>query len=147
MAKRSISMDRESTSFCPTLQLLHMCTLSDTVDVNPVTKFSHTLDSLRQWAQKATSFRRAQAGTLLEFHVRYTNCFVCRWFCVVHDPKNLLHRHNWLRFGKFQDTKCFLIHSEHHFSSQLPRSGGTCKYTKVHSTKKKLGEILYLMIC
>ena len=50
-------------------------------------------------------------------HVPFTNCFVCRWFCVVHDPKPPLHSHNWLSFGKFQDTE------------------------------KNLGEILYLFIC
>ena len=27
-------------------------------------------------------------------HVPFTNCFVCRWFCVVHDPKPPLHSHN-----------------------------------------------------
>jgi len=31
-----------------------------------------------------------------------------------------LHSHNWLSFGKFQDTGCFLIHCERHFSSRLP---------------------------
>jgi len=60
----------------------------------------------------------------------------CRWFCVVHDPKPPLHRHNWLSFGKFQDTERFLIHCERHISSRLPPSGGTCKYTKAPSTKK-----------
>ena len=38
--------------------------------------------------------------------------------------------HNWLSFGKFQDTERFLIHYERHFSSRLPPSGGTCKYAK-----------------
>ena len=77
-------------------------------------------------------------------HVPFTNCFVCRWFCVVHDPKPPLHSHNWLSFGKFQDTERFLIHCERHFSSRLPPSGGTWKYAKAPSTKK-LGEIL--LIC
>ena len=27
-------------------------------------------------------------------HVPFTNCFVCRWFCVVRDPKPPLHSHN-----------------------------------------------------
>ena len=44
-------------------------------------------------------------------------------------------------------TERFLIHCEHHFSSRLPPSGGTWKYAKTPSTKKKLGEILYLLIC
>ena len=64
------------------------------------------------------------------------NCFVCRWFCVVHDPKPPLHSYNWLSFGKFQDTGRFLINCERHFSSRLPPSGGTWKYAKAPSTKK-----------
>ena len=36
-------------------------------------------------------------------HVPFMNCFVCRSFCVVHDPKPPLRSHNWLSFGKFQD--------------------------------------------
>ena len=69
-------------------------------------------------------------------HVPFTNCFVCRWFCVVHDQKPPLHSHNWLSFGKFQDTERFRIHCEHHLSSRLPPSGGTWKYAKAPSTKK-----------
>ena len=69
-------------------------------------------------------------------HVPFMNCFVCRWFCVVHDPKPPLHSHNCLSFGKFQDTECFLIHCECHFSSRLPPSGGTWKYAKAPITKK-----------
>jgi len=57
-----------------------------------------------------------------------------------------LHRHNWLSFGKFQDTERFLIHCARHFSSRLPPSGGTCKYAKAPSTKK-IWEILYILIC
>jgi len=113
-----------------------MCTLGDVGA--PDKRFSHMLDSLSRWARTATSFRSAQAATLLEFHVPFTNCFVCRWFCVVNDPKPPLHRHNWLSFGIFQDTEHFLIHCECHFSSRLPPSGGTCKYTKAPSTKKNL---------
>ena len=71
-------------------------------------------------------------------HVPFTNCFVCRWFCVVHDPKPPLHSHNWLSFGKFQDTERFLIHCELHFSSRLPPSDGTWKYAKASSTEKNL---------
>jgi len=113
-----------------------MCTLGDVGA--PDKRFWHTLDSLSRWARTATSFCSAQAATLLEFHVPFANRFVCRWLCVVHDPKPPLHRHNWLRFGKFQDTERFLIHCERHFSSRLPPSGGTCKYTKAPSTKKNL---------
>ena len=110
-------------------------------------RFSHTLDSLGLWPRPASSFRSAQAATLLEFHVPLTNCFVRRWFCAVHGPKPPLHRQNWLSFGKFQDTEHFLIHCARHFLSWLPPSGGTCKYAKAPSTKKKLWEILYLLIC
>jgi hypothetical protein len=80
-------------------------------------------------------FRSAQAATLLEFHVPLTNCFVHRWFCVVHGPKPPLHRHNLLSFGKFQDTERFLIPCPHHVSSQLPPSGETCKYATVPSVR------------
>ena len=93
-------------------------------------KYSHSV------TRTACSFRSAQAATLLEFHVPFTKCFVCRWFCVVHDPKPPLHSHNSLSFGKFQDTERFLIHCERHFSSRLPPSGGTWKYAKAPSTKK-----------
>ena len=75
-------------------------------------------------------------GYFTGIHVPFTNCFVCRWFCVVHDPKPPLHSRNWLSFGKFQDTQRFLIHCERHFSSWLPPSGGTWKYAKAPSTNK-----------
>ena len=68
-------------------------------------------------------------------HVPFTNYFFCRWFCVVHDPKPPLHSHNWLSFGKFQDTERFIIHCERHFSPRLPSSGGTWKYAKAPSIK------------
>jgi hypothetical protein len=74
----------------------------------------------------------------MEFHVPLTNCFVRRWFCVVHGPKPLLHRHNWLSFGKFQDTERFLIPCPRHVSSRLPASGETCKYATAPSTKTNL---------
>jgi len=35
----------------------------------PDKRFSHTLDSLGRWPRPASSFRSAQAATLLEFHV------------------------------------------------------------------------------
>ena len=112
----------------------------------PDKRFSHTLDSLGWLPRPASSFRRPQAATLLEFHVQLTNCFVRRWFCAVHGPKPPLHRHNWLSFGKFQDTERFLIHCARHFSSRLPPSGGTF-ITPRPLVQKKLWEILYLLIC
>ena len=86
----------------------------------PDKSFSHTLDSLGRWPRPASSFRSAQAATLLVFHVPLTNCFVRRWFCAVHGPKPPLHRRNCLSFGKFQDTERFLIHCARHFWSWLP---------------------------
>ena len=79
-------------------------------------------------------------------HVPFTNSFVCRWFCVVHDPKPSLHSHNWLSFGKFQDTERFLIHCERLFFHDYPLAvepGSTPRSL----VQKKLGEILYLLIC
>jgi len=108
----------------------------------PDKRFSHTLDSLGRWPWPASLFRSAQAATLLEFHVPLMNCFVRRWFCAVHGPKPPLHRHNWLSFGKFQDTLRFLINCARHFLSQLPLSGGTFKYAKAPSTKKTLRDSL-----
>jgi len=108
----------------------------------PDKSYSPTLDSLGRWPWPASSFRSAQAATMLEFHVPLTNCFVRRWFCALHGPKPPLHCHNWLSFGKFQDTERFLIHCAGHFSSRLPRSVGTCKYAKAPSTKKTLRDSL-----
>jgi hypothetical protein len=65
------------------------------------------------------------------------HCFVCRLFCTVHGLKRPLHHYNWLSFGKFQDTKRFLIPCPRHVLSQLPPSGETCKYATVPSTQKK----------
>ena len=53
-------------------------------------------------------------------HVPFTNFFVCRSFCVVHDPKPPLHSHNLLSFGKFEDTERSLIHCERHFRHDYP---------------------------
>ena len=48
-AERSISTERErdTPSFCPTLQVFDMCTLGDAADVNPVIKIlRHALQRL-----------------------------------------------------------------------------------------------------
>jgi hypothetical protein len=100
--------------------------------------FLHMLNNLGQWPWPACSFRSAQATTLLEFHVPFTNCFICRWFCVVHGLKPPLHCHNWLSFGKFQERERFLITCPCHVSSWLPPSGETCKYATAPSTQKNL---------
>ena len=136
--KGSMSTEGETLQF-PVL--LYRCLIRWLLRA-PDKRFSHTLDSLDRWPRPASSFRSAQAATLLEFHVPLTNCFVRRWFCAVHGPKPPLHRHNWLSFGKFQDTECFLIHCIRHFSSRLPPSGETCKYAKAPSTKKTLRDSL-----
>ena len=125
-----VNRGRDTPSFCPTLQVLDMLTSEGSWQ----TFLAHARQS-RPWPWPASSFRSAQAATLPEFHVPHTNCFVRRWFCAVGGPKPPLHRHNWLSFGKFQDTERFLIHCARHFSSRLPPSGGTCKYAKAPSTK------------
>jgi hypothetical protein len=89
-------------------------------------------------AHSFCSFHSAQAATLLEFLVPLTNCFVRRWFCVILGPKTLLHRHNWLCFGKFQDTESLFIPFPRHVSSRLPPSGETCKYAMVPVTQTNL---------
>ena len=66
-------------------------------------------------------------GETLQVSVLPCRCSIC--------PP--LHRHNWLSFGKFQDTERFLIPCQHHVSSRLPPSGETCKYAMVPSTHKK----------
>ena len=109
----------------------------------PDKRFSHTLDSLGRWPRPASSFRSAQAATLLEFHVTLTNCFVRRWFCAVHGPKPPFHRHNWLRFGKFQDTERFLIHCARHFCHDYPLAVEPASTPRT-LVQKKLWEILYL---
>jgi hypothetical protein len=56
----------------------------------------------------------------------------------VRGPKPALHRHNWLSFGKFQDTERFLIPCPRHVSSRLHPSGETCKYATSPSKQKNL---------
>ena len=131
--KGSMSTERETLQVSVLPYRCSICWLLRAPDK----RFSHMLHSLGRWPRPASSFRSAQAATLLEFHVPLTNSFVRRWFCAVHGPKPPLHRHNWLSFGKFQDTERFLIHCACHFSSRLPPSGGTFKYAKAPSTKKK----------
>jgi hypothetical protein len=67
-------------------------------------------------------------ATLLEFLVPLTNCFVFKWSCVVLVPKPPLHCHNWLSFGKLEDTERFLVSCPRHVSSRLLPSGVTCTY-------------------
>ena len=124
--REHVNRGRDTPSFCPTLQMLVMSTLGQA---------SQKFLAHARWPRPAFSFRSAQAATLLLFHVPLTNCFVRRWFCVVHGPKPPLHRHNWLSFVKFQDTERILIHCPRHVSSRLPPSGETCKYAMTSITQ------------
>ena len=93
-AERSISMDRES------LQVFvqpHSCSLARVVDFwGLLTKASRTRStvSANGPGRPLRFAAHRQPATLLKFLVPLTNCLVCRWFCVVHDPKPPLHRHN-----------------------------------------------------
>jgi hypothetical protein len=80
----------------------------------------------------------AQAATLLELLVSFTDCFFRRWFCVVLGPKHLLHRHSLLSFGKFQDTERLFIPCLRHVSSRLSPSGESCKYVMAPITQTNL---------
>jgi len=84
--KGSMSTERETLQVSVLPYRCSICWLLRAPDKH----FSHTLNSLGRWPQPASSFRSAQAATLLEFHVPLTNCFVHRWFCAVHGPKPLL---------------------------------------------------------
>jgi hypothetical protein len=130
----SLNRGRDTPSFCPILQVFDSPPL---VTYRASDKrFSYILDSLGRWPWPACLFLNTQAASLLEFYVPLMNCFFRRWFGVVHGPKPPLHCHNWLRFGKFQDTEHFLIPCPCHVSSWLPPSGETCKYTTVPSIQK-----------
>jgi hypothetical protein len=116
----------------------------------PDKSFSHMLDSLGWWPWLGCSFCSAQAATLLEFLVPLTNCFVRRWLCVVLGPKPPLHCHNWLLFGKFQDTERFLIPCPRHVSSWLAPSSETCKYTMapiIHTNLERFSTYWYAPFC
>jgi hypothetical protein len=103
----------------------------------PDKRSSHNLDSLGRWPRLACPLHSARAATLLEFHVPLKNCFTRRWFCVVYCPEPLLHRHNWLSFGKLQDIEHSLMPCPPYVSSRLPPSSKTCKYATARSTQKK----------
>ena len=76
----------------------------------------------------------------------FMNCFVCRWFCVVHDLKPPLHSHNWLSFGNSKTQNAFLFTVNAIFRHDYPLAvepGSTPRPL----VQTKLGEILYLLIC
>jgi len=113
----------------------------------PNKRFWHTLDSLGRWPRPASSFRSAQAATLLEFHIPLTNCFVRRWFCVVHGPKPPLHRHNWLSFSKIPRHRTLSYSLCTPFfvtTTPLAVEPGSTPRSLV---QEKRWEILYLLIC
>jgi hypothetical protein len=144
MPKGSMSTEGE------TLQVLilpYRCGLGDVLTSKCFwqTFIAHARHS-RPMARPACSFRSVQTVTVLKFHVPLTNCFVRSWFCLVQGPKLPVHRHNWLGFGKFQDTEHFLIPCQRHVSSRPHPSGETWKYATAPSTQNKLGEALYLLI-
>jgi hypothetical protein len=57
---------------------------------------------------------------------------------VVLGPKTPLNHHNWLCFGKFQDTEHFLIPCPRYISSRLPPSSETWKNAMASSTQTNL---------
>jgi hypothetical protein len=117
---------------------------------NPDKSFSHTLGSLGWWPRPAYSFRSAQASTLLEFHVPPTNCFVRRWFCVVHGPKPPVHGQNWLRFATFQETECFLfpVHATfRHGCSLAVKPAGTSRRLVQRKIVERFSTCWYAPVC
>jgi hypothetical protein len=97
----------------------------------------HTLDSPGWWPPLACSFRSARATTLLKFLVPRIN-FMSVSGSVLLGPKHPLYHHNWLIFGRFQDTERFLIPCPRYVSLRLPPSSETCKYTMVPITQTNL---------
>ena len=79
-------------------------------------------------------------------HVPFTNCFVCRWFCVVHDPKPPLHStiDSVLANSKTQNAFLFTVNAIFHHDYPLAVEPGNMPRPL---EQKKLGEILYLLIC
>jgi len=77
------------------------------------------LDSLGQWPWLACSFRRAQAATMLEFHVPLTNCFVRRWFCVVRKLHCTITIDSVLANCKTQNAFLFPVHAMFHHDCPL----------------------------
>ena len=112
----------------------------------PDKRFSHTLDSLGRWPRPASSFRSAQAATLLEFHVPLTNCFVRRWFCAVHGPKPPLHVTIDSILANSKTQNAFLVTVHAIFCHDYPLAVEPAS-TPRPVVPKKLWEILYVLIC
>ena len=103
-----------------------------------LTKVSRTRSTVRPMASAGLFVSQRTGSHSEEFHVPLMNCFVRKWFCVLHGPKPPLNRHNWLSFGKFQETERFLIPWPRHVSSRLLPSGETCKYATAPITQTNL---------
>jgi hypothetical protein len=111
-----------------------MSTLGDAADVNRII-LTHTRQS-RPMALVSLFVSQCAGSHSAAISCTTHRLFFCRWFCVVHDPKPLLHHHNWLSFVKFRYTEFFLIPCPCHVMSWLPPSSETCKYSTVPSTQK-----------
>ena len=114
----------------------------------PDKRFSHTLDSLGRWLRPASSFRSAQAATLLELHVPLTNCFVRRWFCAVrYMVRNLrctVIIDSVLANSKTQNAFLLTVHAIFRHGYPLVVEPASTPRPLV---QKKNWEILYLLIC
>ena len=100
------------------------------------------------WVRMKCSFRSAQAATLLEF--MYHSWIVLSvggsvWY-MIRNLRCIVTIDSVLANSKTQNAFLFTVNTIFR-QSRLPPSGGTWKYTKAPSTKKKLGEILYPLIC
>ena len=100
------------------------------------------------WARTACSFRSAQAATLLEFmyHSRIVLSVGGSVWYMIRNLRCTVTNGSVLANSKTQNALLFTVNAIFR-QSRLPPSGGTWKYAKAPSTKKKLGEILYLLIC
>ena len=95
----------------------------------------------------ACALRNEQAATLLEF-MYHSRIFLSVGGSVLYMIRNLrctVTIDSVLANSKTQNAFLFTVNAIFR-QSRLPPSGGTWKYAKAPSTKK-LGEILYLLIC
>jgi hypothetical protein len=107
----------------------------------PDKRSSHMLNSLGKWPWPSCLFCSTQAATLLEFHVPLTNCFVRRWFCVVHDSNlhcTIIIDSVWANF-KIQNAFLFPVHTMFHHDCPLVVEPASTPQRLVH--KKKIGRV------
>ena len=102
--------------------------------------------TIREWYMNSS---RVAACALRNagIHVAFTNCFVCRWFCVVHDPKFrcTVTIDSVLANSKTQNAFLFTVNAI--FLHDYPIAVEPGSTPRLLVQKKKLGEILYLLIC